>query len=76
MKWETNEPPKVGELLMNIGLPWPVHACWNDHEQQYIYTVLQCNMIDGEYTDPYWENAYCDMDEVKSWMKVPDCEMW
>jgi len=74
MKWRTTEPPKVGELLLNIGLPWAVHAIWNEHEQQYIYNVLQVNMIDGKYNDPYWENEYCGIDEVKSWMEVADCE--
>lgn len=72
-KWETPESaPKNGEtILANIGMPWPVLTCWNKHESQWVYSSPQINMINGKYSDPYYESDYANNEELVGWMPLP-----
>ena len=52
--------PKDGNcVLLNVGMPWLVYGCWNEHEQAWVHTDIQVNFISGEPVDPYFENEYC-----------------
>ena len=65
--------PKTGEqILANVGLPWPVMACWNAHDSQWSYANLQINMMEGEYNDPYFETESAHNYVLKGWMPTPD----
>jgi len=77
MIWLTTPPPKDDNLFIaDIGLPWPVMCLWNKHEEKWVYPNLQVNMIDGEYTDPYFENEYepetGENMGIRKWMPLPD----
>ena len=65
--------PKTGEqIIANVGLPWPVMACWNAHDSQWSYANLQINMMEGEYNDPYFETESDHNYELKGWIPTPD----
>ena len=72
--WKTIETaPKTGEqVLLDIGYPWPVLACWNACDSAWTYTEMQINMVNGEYNDPYFENESEKCENVKGWMPLPE----
>lgn len=48
--------PKDKPILLDAGYPWPVVGIWNDANQKWAYANLQCGMVDGEWSDTYWES--------------------
>lgn len=62
--------PKTGEpILAQIGTPHMVVAMWNAHESKWVVAAPHINMVDGKYTDPYFENEY--VNEITGWMIIP-----
>lgn len=71
IKSSNTPPPKSGPFLADVGYPWPVLAIWNDHQQEFVVTTLQVNMINGIYNDTYWENDYEKESEIIAWQFLP-----
>jgi len=67
----TTPPPKDREFLANIGYPWAVVCRWNEYQSEWVYSMLEVNMMDGEYNDTYFSNEYAKEDEVVAWMELP-----
>jgi len=65
--------PEDRLILLDVGFPWAVVGIWNTHEQQWCYPNIQCNCINGGWTDPYFENEYENVGDVKGWMPLPEC---
>lgn len=73
--WQLPETaPKTGEIILaDMGWPWPCQACWNNAQNEWVYAVMQLNFVDGE-NDPYFENEYGKVPELKRWMPLPDLQ--
>ena len=68
-EWRTDEPPKTGTFLADVGLPWPVVAVWNAPSEQYVYADLHCDLYHGQWNDFYFENEY--FGTVYRWAPMP-----
>lgn len=73
--WKTPETaPRDGStFLAAVGYPWPVLACWNEHNDEFVLANLQVNLVDGEQ-DPYFENEYERIGALKRWMPIPELD--
>jgi hypothetical protein len=40
---------KKGQVLLDVGLPWPVVGIYNSESQDWSYANMQAEQIDGEY---------------------------
>ena len=73
MKWQTMDTAPVDDLLiLDVGWPYAVVGAWNEHEQQWIYSELEINRVDGDFNDPYFGNEYISNENVKGWMPLPE----
>ena len=71
MSWQPGEtaPKDMNPFLADVGYPWAVLAVWNEYEGHFVTVELQANMVNGEYTDTYFENEREEV--VKRWMPLP-----
>ena len=73
-KWQDMKTaPKDKLILLDIGFPGAVVGTWNAHENQWCHPDLQVNCINGEWTDPYFENEYSEDSDAKGWMPLQLC---
>ena len=72
--WQPAETaPKDGNpVIADIGLPFAVLAVWNEHEQQWCYASLQVNLIDDEWSDPYFESEWNPT--LRAWRSMPEVQ--
>ena len=72
MKWRSMKTaPKNGSaILLDIDMPWPVVACWSEHEKRWVFANHQINMVNGKWNDPYWESEW--ENDALAWMPMPD----
>ena len=74
-KWQPMDTAPVDDLLiLDVGLPYVVVGAWNEHEQQWVYSELEINRVDGNFNDPYFGNVYISNADVKGWMKLPEVD--
>lgn len=72
--------PKTAPKDMNIflglfeGYPYLVSTSWNPHEKAWVYATQNCNMMHGEYTDPYFETEYEKENTLIGWLPMPEFE--
>lgn len=71
MTWQSPETaPKTGDMILaDAGYPWPVLACWNKYEQEWVYASFAMNYVDGT-EDPYFETE--SEKTIKKWCPIPD----
>jgi len=75
MKWQKMDTAPVDDLLiLDVGWPYAVIGTWNEHEQQWIYSELEINRVDGDFNDPYFVNESISNENVKGWMPLPEVE--
>ena len=56
--------PFIGKFK---GYPYPVVAVWNPVNKQYVYSMLQVDLYQGEWEDAYFENVYVKESELLEW---------
>ena len=77
-KWhDISTAPKDQEILLNVGLPWPVIGIWSEHYQHWVHTAINCDMvkdrIDGvPWQDIWYESETDDTDDIIGWMPLPE----
>jgi len=54
------------------GYPYPAQAHWNEQSQQWAYVVIQCDMVNGEWNDYYFQNMYADKEELIAWIPMEE----
>lgn len=64
-----SEAPKDVQILLDVGLPYFVCGHWNEHQKEWVIAQLHCNMMNGEFTDHYFENEY-EL-EPRGWLPIP-----
>lgn len=71
--WRTDAPP-LDEIILAefVGYPFVAVTLWNDHEQQWVYPMLQVNLINGEWCDPYFQNELAHPAELIHWLPLPN----
>lgn len=71
----TNKPedaPKDGSVfLADIGWPSYVACMWSVGSLKWVYAMPQIGLIDGEWTDSYFENEWGYESELKGWLPIP-----
>ena len=64
-------PPKDRLILIEIkNHPSKSVSIWNDVEGQFVFSSLQSNMVNGKFNDHYFENEYCEEEDVLSWSEL------
>jgi len=72
-KWQPMETAPVDDLLiLDVGRPYAVIGAWNEYEQQWVYSELEINRVDGSFNDPYFINIFIDDENVNGWMPLPE----
>ncbi len=76
LKWQSPETaPKDGQpFLANIGFPWAMMCMFSLANNNWVYASVQVNMLQGEYSDPYFENEWAELKELKAWMPLPELQ--
>lgn len=72
--WQPIESaPKDGTQIFISGvMPWPVVAAWNGHHSAWGYASQQCELVDGEWNDYYWEtDSIHPENNDLNWMPLP-----
>ena len=72
MKWNPPESaPKDGNLILaDVGMPWPVVAVWNSHDEKWVYSNLQACEMANNTLDTYFENE--QEKTIKGWLPLPE----
>lgn len=69
-EWQEIETaPKDRQILLDVGLPWPVAGSWCEVSFMWVYANFQIGMFHQEYKDAYFENEY--EQEPKFWRELP-----
>lgn len=70
------QPPKTAPkkdviLACFDDCPLPVTATWNEPEQQWVFSLAQVNLFEGQWNDTFFETQYECADQLKAWMPLP-----
>ena len=66
---EMDAAPKDQQILLDVGLPWPVAGSWCEASFTWVYANFQIGMFHQEYDDAYFENEY--EKTPKCWRELP-----
>lgn len=60
LQWQSAATaPKDGTtVLLNVGYPWAVVGVWNGCNNEWVYAQSNVGMVNGAWTDTYFENEY------------------
>jgi hypothetical protein len=65
---EMGNAPKDRQILLDVGLPWPVVGSWCMATVMWVYANFQISMLYGE-DDAYFESEY--EKTPKCWRELP-----
>lgn len=74
-------PPQTAPKNMDVflglfeGYPSLVSASWNPHVQVWVYTHQNRNIMNGEYTGPYFETEWVRETAIIGWLPMPSFEL-
>lgn len=71
LQWRTDAPPRDRVFLARLGWPWPVICHYSPFDGDFVWAMVQVNMVDGEWDDYYFETEHSPESEIKAWMDVP-----
>jgi hypothetical protein len=63
-----DEAKKAGQVLLDVGLPWPVIGIYNAASEEWVYADVQAELIDNEYY--YYYQTEHEKDP-RGWMPLP-----
>jgi hypothetical protein len=63
-----DEAKKAGQVLLDVGLPWPVVGIYNTASEEWVYAEVQAELIDDEY---YYYYQTEHEKEPRGWMPMP-----
>ena len=64
--------PKDRLILADFGWPWIQQAHWCEASGKWAVATLQCQPVDGEWDDYYFETEYEHPSALLGWVPVPD----
>jgi len=69
-EWQEIETaPKDRQILLDVGLPWPVVGAYNHIEEAWLYANFQMGMFNGKFDDLYFETEL--EYKPKFWRELP-----
>ena len=72
MKWQPGETAPTGYPILAIidqTMP-PVVAIWNGASEVWSFASVNCELVDGEWNDTYFETE--QRAEIEYWMPMPE----
>ena len=66
---EMDAAPKDRQILLDVGLPWPVVGAYNTPNGDWHYASFQIGMYNGQWCDSYYEDE--QHREPKCWRELP-----
>lgn len=65
--------PKNGDLFIGQfkNVPQPVVCCWHKIEEQFVGAVKQTELLDGDYSDHYFESEHFAGEDLIGWQPSP-----
>ena len=66
---EMDTAPKDRQILLDVGLPWPVVGSYIPLSESWVFADFNLGMFDGCYVDSYFENEH--EKAPKFWRELP-----
>jgi len=66
---EMDTAPKDRQILLDVGLPWPVAGAYNAIHEGWEFANFHIGMFQGECIDSYFENEH--EKAPKFWRELP-----
>jgi len=69
-KWrEMDTAPKDRQILLDVGLPWPVVGAYHSLYDEWTFAGFNIGLCKGEYVDVYFVTEY--EKAPKFWQELP-----
>ena len=69
-EWQAmGNAPKGRQILLDVGLPWPVAGSWCGASFMWVYANFQIGLYHGTYNDSYFETEF--EQAPKCWRELP-----
>lgn len=66
---EMDTAPKDRQILLDVGLPWPVAGAYNPIQEEWVYSNFALGLYQEKFNDSYFENEY--EKTPKFWRELP-----
>lgn len=69
-EWQAmGNAPLDRQILLDVGLPWPVVGSWCGASEAWVYANFQIGMYESLFNDAYFENEH--EYAPKCWRELP-----